>query len=317
MPYDFNPSDIGRQVATQKAAGITQMATDAQVVAGSRADRALSAANVATTTEALDPSNTSKLVTVAGINASQAARNRLSYFQFNTNPVSCAKGGGASAGTDTATNMLAFPQGHMECYNIGTQTLIDPVLTSTGLNIAKDQTNAEGASYAVGGIIAGSKHAYTIGTDGPFRIECSVNVADGSGAAAMLIGFRIAAAEASDYNDYTDLASIGLIGSSDPAKIQIATILNNAATTTTDTTDTLADGVTRYFRVDVSAAGVVTFAHGASVAALAAPTVTATFTFDSTDVVIPVIHFLNGADVAGDVIIDDLYVGLTADYNAK
>ena len=170
MPYDFNPADRGRQVAKKNAAGITQFATDAQVTAGAREDRALSAANVATAAEALDASETAKLVTVAGVNANQAARDRPSYFQFNTNPVSCAKGGGASAGTDTTTNMLAFPQGHMECYNIGTQTLIDPVVTDgNGLNIAKDQTNAEGASYAIGGITAGTKHAYTIGTDGPSR----------------------------------------------------------------------------------------------------------------------------------------------------
>jgi hypothetical protein len=317
MPYDFNPFDIGRQVATTKAAGITQMATDAQVVAGARADRALSAANVATSTEALDPANTSKLLTVAGVNANQAARARLSYFNFTTNPASSLKGGGASVGTAASTNIISFPQGHMECFNIGTQTIIDPSLATLGLNIAKDQTNAEGASYAVSGIAAGSKHAYTIGTDGPFRIEGRFNCVDGSGAAALFLGFRRAAAEAADYNDYTDLAAIGLIGSSNPAKIQIVTILNNAATTTTDTTDTLADGVSRYFRVDVSAAGVVTFAHGASVATLAAPTVTAAFTFDSTDVVVPVIHFLNGADVAGDTFLQFLYVGLTADYTAK
>lgn len=317
MPYDFNPADIGRQVATKKAAGITQFATDAQVAAGARADRALSAANVATNAEAIDADNTAKLLTAGSVNAINAAKNRISYFQFNSNPVSSAKGGGASAGTDTSTNSLIFPQGYMECYNIGTQTIIDPSIGTLGLNIAKDQTNAEGASYAIGGIVDGSKHAYTIGTDGPFRIEGRINVADVSGAAVLIIGFRKAAAEASDYNDYTDLASIGLIGTSDPNTIQIATILNNAATSTTDTTDTLADGVSRYFRVDVSAAGVVTFGHGATAATISAPTTTAAYTFDDTDVVVPVVHFLNGSDVAGDVFVDDLFVGLVADYNVK
>ena len=271
----------------------------------------------ANSVEALAGTATNKVMTTSNASARDAARQRLTYLQFNANPVSCALGGGASAGTNTATNALTVQGEYMECYNIGTQTLIDPsLLAAGGWNIAKDQTNAEGAEYTFG-TNASSKHAYIVGTDGPFRIEGKMSAADGSGAAALLIGFRNDGAYAADYNNYTDAASIGLVGSSNPAKIQLVTILNNAATTTTDTTDTLADGVARYFRVDVSAAGVVTYKHGATIAALAAPSTTAAFTFDSADVVVPFVHFLNGSDVAGNVVLDDLYVGLVSDYDAK
>lgn len=68
MPYDFNNADIGRTVATTKAAGITQFATDAQVTAGSRADRALSSANVATNAEA-QAQTAGKLLTAANLGA--------------------------------------------------------------------------------------------------------------------------------------------------------------------------------------------------------------------------------------------------------
>lgn len=324
-PSEFNPT------ATDTKPGMIRRGTAAEVAAGLKKDVAVtpytlaqmaattSQAGVlqtATDTETLAGTSTAVASTPSNLAARDAAQKRATYLQFKGNPVSCAKGGGASAGTATATNALTYNGVYMECYNIGTQTIIDPSYVSGGgWNIAKDQTNAEGAEYTLG-IAAGSKHAYTIGTDGPFRIEGKLTAADGSGAAALLIGFRKAAAYAADYNDYTDAAAIGLVGSSDPAKIQMITILNNAATTTTDSTDTLADGVARYFRVDVSAAGVVTFAHGATIATLAAPTATVAFTFDSTDVVVPFVHFLNGSDVAGDVTLDELFVGLTADYPA-
>ncbi len=48
MPYEFNPADVGRQVAQKNAAGITQMATDAQTIAGTRADRSLSPSSLGT-----------------------------------------------------------------------------------------------------------------------------------------------------------------------------------------------------------------------------------------------------------------------------
>ena len=302
-------------LAHDKRAGLVQYATSTERAAGARQDRVLAPADVATAAEALDSTDT-RLATVAGVAANQAAKNRMSYIQFKSNPVSSAKGGGASAGTDTAANSLILDGEYMECYNVGTQTIIDPVQDGTGFDIARDQTDNEGSEFGFG-ILAGMKHAYTIGTSAAFRIEGKFTVADVSGADPLFIGFRKVQAYQADFNDYTDMAVIGLGGGDNPSKINIYTILNNASTVTTDTTDTLADGIARYFRIDVTAAGVVTFSHGASIAALAAPTATKAFTFDDTDVVVPVISCIQGSDLTGAVYIDDLYVGLQADYTAK
>jgi len=69
--------------------------------------------------------------------------------------------------------------------------------------------------------------------------------------------------------------------------VQIATALNNASMTETDTTDNLADATTTTWEVLVSSAGVVTYKIDGS-----APSTTAAFTFDDGDLVTPFMHHL-------------------------
>lgn len=213
------------------------------------------------------------------------------YETFKSNPVTAKLAGGAATGSTGDTNIMLFPQTAFEYHIKGTQTILAPQRTATGLDIGMDQTDNDGVELSQG-ILAGSKHAYTIGTDGPFHFRVKLKIADVSGTDDCAIGFRKAAAYGANIDDYTDMATLNVIS----GDINIETILNNAATTTTDTTQNWADGETHELEVIVDQAGVVTYKIDG-----VAPTTTAAFTFDSGDVVVPFLFFLHATDVAGEV----------------
>ena len=223
-------------------------------------------------------------------------------------PVFSGSVGGATTGTAGDRNAMILP--NQTIFNaglalgwnvIGTQTITAPTRSALGLEIGMDQTDNDGIEIT--GPILGGGMNFTVGTDLAFGFKCTVKIADVSGADPFMIGFRKQASHAADWNDYTDGAWIGINGTA--GDIKIATILNNAATTTTDTTDNAADATAVSFTVLVSAAGVVTYKIND-----AAPTVTAAFTFDSGDVLIPSIIFVHGTDVAGTVEISFIDIGL-------
>ena len=96
-------------------------------------------------------------------------------------------------------------------------------------------------------------------------------------------GFRKAEAYQTNLDDYDEMAVLNVIS----GNITIETILNAGSTTSTDTTDNWADAATHELKVMVAADGTVTYAiDGAD------PTVTAAFSFDAGEVVIPFMFFL-------------------------
>jgi hypothetical protein len=119
-----------------------------------------------------------------------------------------------------------------------------------------------------------------------------------------MMGFRKSEANNATITSYTDYACIGLDNVAFAGNVVISTELNSGGTTNTDTTDAWADGASHELAVLVSASGVVTYTIDGS-----APTATAAYTFDNTDVVVPFIHFLNGADVAGNVELTSIKIG--------
>lgn len=220
--------------------------------------------------------------------------------RFDDNPVTAAVGGGAASGTAQTANVLLTAENAFEYAALGTQTITAPQKAATGLDIGMDQTDDDGVEINQGNL-AGSKHAYTIGTHGPFFLRVKFSIADVSGTDDCAVGFRKVQALQANIDDYTDMAALNVIS----GDIKIETILNNAATTTTDTTDNWADAASHELYVEVSAAGVVTYKIDG-----AAPTVTAAFTFDSGDTVIPFMFFLHASDVAGAVVIQEWECGL-------
>ncbi len=251
--------------------------------------------NVATQAQVNAGTSATTFVTPATLAGNQ---NSFGAMTFNENPVlqSVLTTGAAPSGATGATNIMMLQGGEVwEEFILGAgQTIIAPRMSSTGLLISLDLTNAEGAEYNPGPR-NNTKYSYTIGTTAAFSFECTLNAADVSGCDPLLIGFRKVEANNATFADYTDYASIGL-SASDGANIWLKTELNAGGQTSTDTTNTWTDGQSKTLKVLVSAAGVVTYTIGG-----VAPSVTAAFTFDAGDVVIPFIRLTHAAAAPGAI----------------
>lgn len=210
-----------------------------------------------------------------------------------------AVGYGSPTGTTGDTNLMKTEQYAWEYHIKGAgQTIVAPVWSSAGLDIGLDQADDEGMELTMG-ITSRCKRAFTIGTDEPFFAEASFSIADVSGTDDCAFGFRKAAAYAANIDDYTDMAALNVISGT----VTIETILNNAATTSTSTGVTTTDGATVTLRVEVDKNGRCRwFVNGTESTA-------ASFTFDSGDVVVPFLFFLNSADLAGAVNLKTWKVG--------
>jgi len=216
-------------------------------------------------------------------------------FEFDRAPrpiASISGAGGAATGTAGDENMLMWPGLTLEYHILGTQTIVFPSMTTTGLDIGSlDQTANDGLELCPG-INSDHDQRFVVGTDAPFYAEAKIKVADVSGTDDLAFGFRKVEAYQANIDDYDEMAVLNVIS----GDINIETILNGAATTTTDTTDNLADAGTVSLKVLVSAAGVVTYQIDG-----AAPTTTAAFTFDDAEVLVPFLYFLQDTDIAGTV----------------
>jgi hypothetical protein len=227
---------------------------------------------------------------------------RSVHTYFETRPLAAkANGAGACTGTAGDTNIMAFPWGNVFEYHIkGTQTIVCPVIGTNGLDVGLDQTDDDGVEVTMG-ITALSPLAFVVGTDPAFFVRLKFSIADVSGTDDCAVGFRKAEAYQAAIDNYDEGAFLNVIS----GDIKIETILNNGATTTTDTTDNWADGETHTLEVHVSAAGVVTYKIDGD-----APTTTAAFTFDSGEVVVPFFYYLHTTDVAGAIELIEFECGL-------
>ena len=224
--------------------------------------------------------NFSELAIDTGLKATYLDR-RHTIEEFEVPPVVVQTDGTVPSGVDAEVNVMAIGSNVFEMANIGTQTIIVPVLEADGLDIGRDLTDNDGCQVSQG-ILARSKSAFTIGTDA-FYLKVTFKIADMSGTDDCFVGFRKTAAyQAANLDDYTDFAGLNVI----LGDIKVETALNNAATTTTDATDNWLDTESHTLEVYVSKAGAATYKIDG-----AAPTATAAFTFDSGDVVVPHFHF--------------------------
>jgi hypothetical protein len=193
----------------------------------------------------------------------------------------------------------------------GTVPAIDTASTAAGLNLQLDQDTAADLGWELvpgGAPLGNSSNKYVVGTHSGY-IDFTVFTAQWTTYDAISIGFR----KAENFNTghapivaagtgdplYTDFATFGLQESD---KIQIATDLNNGGSGTyTDTGDTPTDSQNVRCRVSMDTDGAVTYKlvqnAVAGAGALAAPSATASFTFDSGDTVIPYV-FIHGVDHA-------------------
>lgn len=182
------------------------------------------------------------------------------------------------------------------------QTIL-PVMDSVGLDISGDQVAAE-AYEMFAGILGASGRPAVVGVDPAFYFCLGVKVADVSGASDLHVGWRSATqTQSATITDYLNYATIGLEGTSNPNTIFIMTG-NDGSDVSTDTTNTLADGVATTYCVGVGNSGAVAYSIDN-----AAPTVTAAFTFDDGDSLIPFVQVQQGSDLSGAIDITEWRVG--------
>lgn len=177
----------------------------------------------------------------------------------------------------------------LEWHVKGTQTLLAPTHSVTGLDISQDQTNNDGVEHYLGGNTTRGKHAFTIG--GPaFFARMKFTLADVSGTDDCAFGFVKVQTATANLDDHTDGAFINAIS----GNIKLETMLNNAATVTVDTTLDWADTETHTFEVQVYQDRTTRFQVDN-----ATPTVTKTFLWDVDDVVVPDFFMLMDATSPG------------------
>lgn len=204
--------------------------------------------------------------------------------------------GGIPSGVTGDNNIMLCASGNVFVHNVKvTQTLLGPIWLAPGLDISQDLTDNDGIEYTTT-VVAGSGNPtyFTVGTDAAFFCRALINVADVSGTDDLAVGFRKLEAMQAAIDNYDEMAAIGL--SNATGDIALETILNNAATTTTDTTNDWADAETHSLEVRVSSAGVVTYLLDG-----VAPTTVAAFSFDIGEVVVPFIHLLHATTTPGSV----------------
>jgi len=214
------------------------------------------------------------------------ANNKYVYDTFNQKPTTATKADHqtAATATDGDENILRTDRNMFEYHFIGDQTAVEPSWDANGLDFGINLTSDEGLEFTSGGIVARGRNIFTVGTDPAFFLSVTLKITDVTGTDDCLIGFRKVEAYQAAVDDYDEMAAMNVI----QGLITIETILNDATAVSTDTTDTWADTATKTLTVRVSEAGVVTYQNDG-----AAPTVTAAFTFDDTEVVTPFFYFLH------------------------
>lgn len=166
-------------------------------------------------------------------------RTKNTLETFDTPPI-CTNitGGATQAPTGTAgdINALTTIDNSFQYIIKGTQTLMVPAWTAaSGLELGMDQTANDGVELTQG-VTSASRAAMIAGTDN-FYFKAKIKIADVTGTDECALGWRKAEAAQANLDDYDELVCMNVISKD----VKIESILNGAATVTTDTTDDVAD----------------------------------------------------------------------------
>lgn len=196
--------------------------------------------------------------------------------------------GAAPTGTADTLGWQLSPYTSLNRTNIGTQTIVAPVLDATGLLIDQDDTAGEGNHTSANQQTVGVQ-SFIVGKQ-EFSVASTIVMGDWTDS-HILVGFRKKAVYAADYNNYTDLAAIGS-GAAAGDTITTTGILNNAATVATASAASFADAVSAELLVKVDINGTVTaFVNGTSYPIYSAGTTT--LVLDAGDEMIPFYQHVN------------------------
>jgi hypothetical protein len=181
------------------------------------------------------------------------------------------------------------------------QAIDRPAPATTGMDYAGDQTDDDGIEWVYSCTTCKGREGvdrFTVGKQA-FSAELEFSIEDVSGTDDCLFGFRKVEALNATVDNYDEMAALNVIS----GDIKIETILNNAATTTTDTTANWADTEIHRLKVLVDKEGAVTYKIDG-----AAPSTTAAFSFDVGEVVTPFFHLLQDAHLTGAVVMREFIV---------
>ena len=205
-------------------------------------------------------------------------------------------------GTAQDTVIHSYADGLQMTFSAVVAQAIDrPAPATTGMNYAYDQTDDDGIELVMSCITAKGREGidrFTVGKQA-FNAELEFSIATVAGTDDCLWGFRKVEALNATVDNYDEMAALNVIS----GNINIETILNNAATTTTDTTANWADGEIHALKVIVSKAGAVTYKIDGL-----APSTTAAFSFDQGEVVTPFFHQLQASGLTGLLILRKLTI---------
>lgn len=213
--------------------------------------------------------------------------------------------GAAPTGTADVLGWQLSTYSALNRTNIGTQTIVAPVLNATGLLIDQDDTATEGSHTSANQQALGVQ-SFVVGKT-EAMVVARVVMADWTDA-AFKVGFRKKAVYAAVFNNYTDIAAIGN-GSSAAGTTWINgdlvvtnAGLNSAAHVQAISAVAPVDAVSKLFVIKVAIDGTVTaFADGVSFPIYSAGTTT--MDFDAGDELIPFYQIVNigGGDPAASI----------------
>lgn len=211
-------------------------------------------------------------------------------------------GGVAHATTTNLVHHIYTPGGNvLGQANIGVQTT-PPAIIAEGLDIGGVQTDAIGQEI-FSHFLGASGRPFIAQVDPAFFFESKIYFEDSSGVGSLVVGFRRAEAAQLAFASYADYAGLGITtGAADDIRQLTGNDGTDVNTSTTGTV-VIANTTATTFRVNVSAAGLATFAVDGVANTPAA------FTFDAGDPVIPFVFFINTADLAGKVAIQTWKAG--------
>ena len=229
----------------------------------------------------------------------EAAKDLKQIYRFGTPPnVSDYEHAVAQLvdGTAGDTTLHQYADG-FECtlYPIVAQDNDAPAMATTGADYAYEQDDDDGIEWRMSDNTCKGREGidrFTVGRQA-FSAELEFSIEDVSGTDDCAFGFAKVEAHAAAIDNRDESAVLNVIS----GDINIETILNGGATTTTDTTDNWADTEVHSLKVLVSKAGAVTYKIDG-----AAPTTTAAFSFDIGEVVTPSFYLLQATDLSGAII---------------
>lgn len=220
-----------------------------------------------------------------------------SLIDFFDSP-SIFQGAAGAVPTATGENKAATSYGQWVYNMIGSGTITAPTPANTGLNLDLDAATTEGLEVTPS-LLTVNSQGFVVGQQ-EFSVTAKVIVTDHTDA-DVLIGFRIKAAHAADFNNYTDLGAVGFIAD----LVYTWGILNNAATVATNTTVAPTDSAYEEYIVKVDINGAVTcFRNGVEYPVYSVGTTP--LVFDAGDTMIPFVRAVNNGGGDPDVIINQL-----------